>query len=182
MKDIFLHIACILLLILANGCGERAMIRKTMADFMRHEIVIPDDLECLHRRKLQPILKDTLKQGKLIIYLDSLDCMSCHITELVEYVSLHEMADTCDFSILTIFSPPYEDIDEIKKLLMIANHSTPIFIDTYGSFKRQNRHIPIDSRFHSFLINGQGKPVFIGNPTTDTKLMELFLHALNNLN
>ena len=37
-----------------------------------------------------------------------------------------------------------------------------------------NRDIPDDRRFHSFLIDVDGHPVYIGNPTANDELLALF--------
>ena len=92
------------------------------------------------------------------------------------------MADTCEFSVMTIFSPKNEDLEEVKFQLSLANHQEHIYVDTYGTFSILNQCIPSDQRFHSFLLDDIGKPVFVGNPLVNTKLMEVFIKTLQTHN
>ena len=36
-------------------------------------------------------------------------------------------------------------------------------------------------RFHSFLLDKEGHPVFVGNPLASDRMMELFKEALESL-
>lgn len=90
------------------------------------------------------------------------------------------MADTSDFSVMTIFSPKKSEVENTRFQLMLINHTIPIYLDKNGSFAQLNYCIPTDQRFHSFLINETGKPVFVGNPLSNTKLNTLFLNFINN--
>lgn len=175
---------CILSLSLVS-CGERATLKRTMSEFMATEIVLPDDLECIYNRNMSGIQKDTLKTYKLIVYYDTLDCSSCRISHLIDLYPIYDMADTSNFSVLPIFSPKAEDVKEVILQLTIADCRIPIYIDTTGKFCRLNQNIPSDPRFHSFLMDVNNKPIFVGNPLSSSKLLELFkeivqTHQINN--
>lgn len=88
------------------------------------------------------------------------------------------MADTSDFSVVTIFSPKRSDVENTRFQLMLSNHTIPVYLDKNGSFAQLNRNIPADQRFHSFLIDETAKPVFVGNPLANVKLEQLFQAAL----
>ena len=144
-----------------------------MSDFMESEIVIPNEIECIYNRQVDKIKLDTLQQLKLIVYYDSLDCSSCRISHLMDIYPLYDMADTSNFSLLTIFSPKEEDLAEVRNHIVIQNLPIPIYIDADGSFSKLNKSIPSDKRFHSFLIDDNNKPVFVGNPLTNSSLEEV---------
>ena len=144
-----------------------------MSDFMESEIVIPNEIECIYNRQVDKIKIDTLQQLKLIVYYDSLDCSSCRISHLMDIYPLYDMADTSNFSLLTIFSPKEEDLAEVRNHIVIQNLPIPIYIDADGSFSKLNKSIPTDKRFHSFLIDDNNKPVFVGNPLTNSSLAEV---------
>ena len=171
IKNIVLT-GCILLSL--SSCSERQKLRKTMSKFVQTEIQIPDDLECVYNREVTIINKDTLKPYKLIVYYDSLDCSSCRISHLMDIYPLYDMSDTCDFSVVTIFSPKKENLEEVKFQLSIANHPEHIYIDSFNTFSKINQHIPTDQRFHSFLVDSNGKPIFVGNPLSNMRLAEIF--------
>lgn len=56
-----------------------------------------------------------------------------------------------------------------------------VYVDYSGSFAETNMSIPEDNRFHSFLLNKEGRPVFVGNPLASDRMMELFKEALESL-
>ena len=183
MKYLYkLLILIIFLCICITSCNEKATVKRIMTDFVESEIVIPNDLECIYRRHADKIKLDTLEQLKLIVYYDSLDCSSCRISHLSDIYPLYEMADTSNFSVLTIFSPREEDLAEVRNLIQILNPPIHIYIDSDGSFSKLNESIPSDTRFHTFLIDANNKPVFVGNPLSDSNLKGLFKKVLYNLN
>lgn len=163
-KSVILFTNIALVCICICSCNEHRKIKSMMTDFLKTEIVIPKDLECICSRTICPIALDSLKSAKFIIYYDSLDCSSCRIGRLSENFPLYAMADTSSFSVLTIFSPCPDELEEVRLKLMKANYSFPVFIDVNGSFMDNNGSIPADLRFHSFLIDSYNYPVFVGNP------------------
>lgn len=181
MKYLYkLLILIIFLCICITSCNEKATVKRIMTDFVESEIVIPNDLECIYSRHADKIKLDTLEQLKLIVYYDSLDCSSCRISHLSDVYPLYDMADTSNFSVLTIFSPREEDLAEVRNHIVIQNLPIPIYIDADGSFSKLNKSIPSDKRFHSFLIDDNNKPVFVGNPLFDSNLIGLFKKVLYN--
>lgn len=161
-----------------TSCGEKARIRENMVRFMKSEIVIPDDLECINNRDITPICKEIFMPNKFIIYYDSLDCSSCRISHLVDIYPIYEMADTINFTVITIFSPSCENMEEVIEQLMMLNHPIPIYVDTQKSFSRINEKIPSDYRFHNFLIDNNNRVIYVGNPLTNTQMSKLFIQTI----
>lgn len=164
----------------ASSCTERHKIKKALVEFTKSEIVIPSDLECINNRQIKEINTDTLKPLKFIVYYDSLECSACRISHLVDIYPLYDMADTCDFSVITVFSPKLSEVSNVQNQLRIANHTIPIYIDKYATFRHINKSIPSDHRFHYFLLNENNSPVFVGNPLSSPRLHDLFIEAIGN--
>lgn len=175
-RSLFLLICASFLIVACSDCGK---IRKTMTDFMGSVIVIPDDLECICSRRIENINTEDLKPARFIVYYDSLGCSSCRISHLTDLFPLLDMADTSDFSVLTIFSPRQEELEEVRLKLMVADYDFPVYVDVNGSFSKLNGGIPTDVRFHEFLLDEMGKPFFVGNPTSNEQLSELFTRVLS---
>lgn len=173
-------ITSLLFFAIISSCVERRKVKDIMLEFVTSDIIIPDDLDCVFNAETSMSYIDTLKSNKLIIYYDSLDCSSCRISHLFDLYPLYNMADTSDFSVMTIFSPKKSEVENTRFQLMLINHTIPIYLDKNGSFAQLNNCIPTDQRFHSFLINETGKPVFVGNPLSNTKLNTLFFNFINN--
>ena len=92
------------------------------------------------------------------------------------------MSEVSCFSVLTVFSPKDDEIEEVRSALMLNAHPIPIYVDVNKSFCRLNKDIPYDPRFRCFLINDEGAPIFVGNPVASAKLKELFLTTLTKIN
>lgn len=171
--------ASILIINICCSCSDRNMVKRIMGEFIETEVVIQENLDCIYNKQLSKIRTDTLKPYKFIIYYDTTDCSSCRISHLTDLKPLYDMANTSEFTVLTIFSPAIEDVNDVILQLTITNHFMPIYVDAIGEFRRLNKDLPSDHRFHSFLLDENNKPIFVGNPLNSTKLSELFAKKIN---
>lgn len=116
----------------------------------------------------------------LILYHDSLSCSMCKISHLSDLSCVYALADSLGtFEVMSIFSPREEEYDELMKNLIYRDFEYPVYIDFSGSFRRRNECIPEEDLFHSFLIDRNGHPVFVGNPGASDDLWNLFNKALS---
>lgn len=123
---------------------------------------------------------DSIKPLKLILYYDSLDCYSCRIALLMDIEDIYDYSlMDGGFAIMTIFSPRADDIENVKIKLMQSKISFPVYIDAYKEFSSLNNTIPSERPFHVFLINENGKPLYIGNPLGNDKLKDFFEDLLD---
>ena len=149
---------------------------------MGQAIAIPENLTVISDRNIISLSDFEKETNALVILYDSLECSSCQIGHLYDYLWSYEKLDSIQgCQLMTIFSPRQEEYDEVVKQLMILNFPYPIYVDMSGSFRKINKCIPDDRRFHSFLIDKNGKPVFVGNPMSGPRMMELFMEAVSNL-
>ena len=167
--------------VLMTSCGEYGVSRH-LRDFMDSTISIPNDIHVVSERHVHHVAASIIAVSKLVILYDSLECSSCQVGHLYDYLWSYEKLDSIQgCQLMTIFSPRQEEYDEVVKQLMILNFPYPIYVDMSGSFRKINKCIPDDRRFHSFLIDKNGKPVFVGNPMSGPRMMELFMEAVSNL-
>lgn len=147
---------------------------------MNYKIVMPYGIQEISERNIKQV--DLDNNVRLVILFDSLECSSCEINKLFNYVSSYEKIHSIQScQLMTIFSPRQEEYDEVVKQLMVLNFPYPIYVDMSGSFRKINKCIPDDKRFHSFLLDRDGHPVFIGNPAASEQLWMLFKEVLANL-
>ena len=169
-------IICLLVAMILSGCSEHRT-GKILKTFMKETIVLPDDMHSIRDRSMSSV--SVFKEiPTFVMYHDSLACSNCQIAHLIDNISLYESADTSDFQVVTVFSPRQEEYDEIMRQLMILDFPYPIYVDFNCSFRKLNAGIPEDVRFHSFLIDNDGHPVFVGNPAASDDLWKLFDKAL----
>ena len=93
-------------------------------------------------------------------------------------VFLSEVSLDGKVSCFFIFSPKKEEKDRLHALLVMERLEYPVYIDSTGVFTRENPHIPQAPMMHTFLINGKGKVVFVGDPRRDMKLNKLFYKTI----
>jgi len=167
--------------VLMTSCGEYGVSRH-LRDFMDSTISIPNDIQVVSERHVHQVAASIIAGSKLVILYDSLECSSCQIGHLYDYLWSYEKLDSIQScQLMTIFSPRQEEYDEVVRQLMVLNFPYPIYVDMSGSFRKINKCIPDDKRFHSFLLDKNGKPVFVGNPMSGPRMMELFMEAVSNL-
>ena len=179
MKNKFLLLAAIPLLLFA-GCARHKVARE-LKEFQASEIVVPSGLQQVHARCISEYSGDG-KTALLVNYYDSTDCSSCRNAHLVDLLDLYELGDRHpEFQVLTIFSPADDRYDEVMAELMRNDFHYPVYVDYEGLFRKANPQIPSDERFHSFLLDKNMSPVFVGNPVAGQELWRLFMTVLDNM-
>jgi hypothetical protein len=83
---------------------------------------------------------------------------------------------------LFVFSPNHGVTNEsVENVLLFYKFDYPVFIDETGSFSSTNPQIPANSRFHTFLLDKNGKVILAGDPVRSTQLWELYKKAITQL-
>jgi hypothetical protein len=100
--------------------------------------------------------------------------------EYSEVLSFHEEAGEGFLSIF-LFSPTRAKIGETLMALDVSQFNYPVFIDESGLFPKANPHIPADNRFHTFLLDKNGKVVLVGDPVNNPALWELYKTTITTL-
>lgn len=166
---------------IAYSCENRR-VSNVLRSFQKSVVVIPEDLQSVDNRDVVLCGEQEECSPVLIIYYDSLSCSTCQIGHLTDLLELYELSDSLGtFKVMTIFSPKQEEYDDVIKNLMLKGFEYPVYVDYRGSFRRKNSCIPADSRFHSFLTDKSGHPVYVGNPIASDGLWNLFLKVLQNI-
>lgn len=168
-----------LLLLSASCTNSSRKLEKAIVEFCEKTITIPEDMVVVDGHRIENGSKVAYGRPKMIVYYDSLSCNSCQISHLIELSAIYGLADSSGvFDVMTIFSPSVEEYDELMKKLVIRNFEYPLYVDYSGSFRKANRFIPSDIRFHSFLIDGNSRPVLVGNPVQSHELWQIFTKTI----
>lgn len=162
-------------------CCTNYKVGKEMRRFVESEIVVSQDLECVADRNISTgNMPDS--SSVLVMYYDSTECSGCRINHLMDLKPLYELSDSLgSFEVMTVFSPRQEEYDEVVRQLMVLDFPYPVYVDYAGEFRKANTCIPDDKRFHSFLVDRDGHPVFVGNPLASDGLWELFIKSIKSL-
>lgn len=164
--------------------SEKYRIRKLFEEFEHSQIEIPCDMTIIRDGKV--LQNQTYAEGLLfIVYVGPEECSSCKVAHLTDFDALFKLGEgSVPFSVMIILSPPPDDIRSVMEQLIISRYYYPVYIDTNSEFANSNR-IPSDPIFHSFLLNEEHRPIFVGNPLTTQKMSLLFDDVLSktiNLN
>lgn len=181
MKSLIVALLNLLMIFAISSCSEHARISRELAEFQDQTIVLPSAFHKVESG--QVVLSKTITDVPImILYNDSLSCSLCQIHQLYNKIPIYDLADSLGtFTVMTILSPTQDEYLDVITELKERDFDFPVYIDQSGDFRRINAGIPKDNRFHCFLIDRDGKPIFVGNPISNDLLWNLFCKTLNNL-
>lgn len=163
--------------IMISGCST-VHIKHELRRFQKSTVTFSGKYEKIENRCISPVY---LEDGEItmVMYYDSTECSECRINQLLNYIPLYELADSTEkFRVITIFSPRQDEYDNVMARLMVLNFEFSVYIDKDSRFRKANPGIPEDRRFHSFLLDRDGHPVFVGDPVASETMGSLFEKAL----
>jgi hypothetical protein len=141
-----------------------------MDEFTGSTIVIPDELELINFSDKE-IADHRDKKALFVVYTDSIACATCAIKGMFQYDDIIAFSDSIpDFAPVFIFSPRIIQYTDVKRSLRGSGLNYSALLDSKGMFPAANPHIPADGRFHTFLLDKNGKVVFMGDPITEPRL------------
>ena len=148
----------LLVSLLFVGC-ERSKIARELRSFMSTTVTIPDGLVKVERGNS---LDDThFGCGPfLVIYHGPEECSTCILSNNYtdcSYLKRIESTGKCE--VLVIIAPHEDDTEAVLDFMRSMNNDFPLYLDQFGNFELLNRSLPVDIRFHSFLLDENRHPV-----------------------
>lgn len=163
-----------------SGCGDYSL-RKDMKEFMKREIQFPTEL----LKYTDGLVSDgtiTFNRPALVLLYGKDVCAGCAINQLFDCCTgLKHIERTEKCRIVILFSPAEDNVLEVQEELKKAKLPLTVYVDQYGDFYRLNKNFPSATIFHSFLLDIDKHPVFIGNPLDNDTLMNVFKRVLENI-
>lgn len=155
------------------GCkSEKEQVRDKIEQMKSRPIELClDKMEC----RRNPLNKLD-KKYTMVVYVDSTECSSCALSKLRFWNPLIAEAKKkqLDIDYVFILAPQKEDMEDVNVELEITDLQSSIYVDTAFVFKMNNKDFPKENKYHSFLLNTDGKVIFIGSPITNKKLMDIY--------
>ena len=176
------HSAAILLCAVAlNTCGLNTT-DKVLRKMSEAQFVLPEGCLSVDGGHVSVYRPDSIAKAKFAIFYGPEECGSCRIDRLEGLDTLYRLAETRrNFDVEVIFSPSQEQVPKIMDLLRRKEFRWPVLVDVQGTFMELNDFVPDDNRFHYFLTDADGRPVFVGNPLYSNSLWNLFIRAVDSL-
>lgn len=160
------------------GCkSEKEQVRDKIEEMKSRPIELClDKMEC----RRNPLSKLN-KKYTMVVYVDSAECSSCALSKLRFWNPLIAEAKKkqLDIDYVFILAPKKEDMEDVNVELEITDLQSSIYVDTAFAFKKNNKDLPKENKYHSFLLNTEGKVIFIGSPIANKKVMDIYKNIVN---
>lgn len=178
-QQCFLVLSLLVSMLLLCCCGDD--VSSKMRSMIENRVELPSNLGVAWGDTAQNSTV-SLRPPLFVVHIDSMDCSSCLIPRLVRFEGIYaESLRLENYSLCVIVSPKQDEAGLVVNIVRNNKFIFPVYIDKDNQFDELNPQIPSDIRFHCFLTNGSGYPVFIGDPTSSDRLMGLFKNSLDSL-
>ena len=167
-----LTLSCILFLIFIGCKNEKKQVEKNLEQMMSQPVSL--GLEKMQCRRAP--IKDNGSHYKMVVYIDSTECTPCSLSKLRFWNPLIKKARTAKKGIDYVFivAPKPSEMDDINLELSITDLKSSIYLDTAYIFRKENPSIPSDRKYHSFLLDKNGKICFVGSPIDNEKIKAIY--------
>lgn len=126
-------------------------------------------------------LKTDSSLVKLIVFYDSTACQSCRVKTMFEWESFIEMEKKTNgkFVFMPVFSPSKNEYEQFLRLLAISRFKHHVWVDSSGSFLRNNKFLPEDKFYYAFLVDESNSILIVGDPIVNPNLVQLYDKVIN---
>ena len=111
---------------------------------------------------------------KVVVFVDSVGCISCKLQLPNWKKFMHEVDSLCDGNVPFVFFFQSKNVRELRNILRRDGFSYPVCIDTEDRFNSLNR-FPCEMTFQTFLVDSCNRVKVIGNPIHNLSVKELYL-------
>ena len=120
--------------------------------------------------------------SKILIYVDTVDCTTCRVRNLIFWQDLMEDYQELDsaLNLIYVINPRPEVEVEVEAILYELGLKN-VWLDRDNDFIKMNPFVPRDKKFHVFLLNKENKIELIGSPIGNKKLDKLYRKVIKNL-
>lgn len=157
--------------------SEKEQVRDKIEEMKSRPIELClDKMEC----RRNPLSKLN-KKYTMVVYVDSAECSSCALSKLRFWNPLIAEAKKkqLDIDYVFILAPKKKDMEDVNVELEITDLQSSIYVDTAFAFKKNNKDLPKENKYHSFLLNTEGKVILIGSPIANKKIMDIYKSTVN---
>ena len=176
-KRIFFLTLALLSAVFFFGCSFMDSYGKIYR-FEKNPFIFPDNLTIIKEGEIQAPWNRTDSLPLFVMYIDSMECTDCHLNHINYYNRLLEISkESQKFDMICLISPSYAQHNSLPAKLLNSNRQTKITyaIDNDCSCYDFNPCLPELSKYHNFLLDRDGFPIYVGNPLKSEKLFNQFL-------
>ena len=176
------YLFTIIFIILLSSCTQKRTVQQARR-FMKQQIELSLDMKAVWKNR-DTILTAFLDTPiKLVVWYDSLSCLSCEVSKLHAWNNIVVDADSLApwFRIIYLFTPQKEYLHRLQIVLKTNTFDYPLFIDQNTSFVKQNPMLPPNQQLHSFLLDKNNRVVLVGSPLHNPTLWALYKRTIKKM-
>lgn len=119
---------------------------------------------------------------RLVTYIDSTNCTPCMLNKMHQWNDIidYTRANGNHVNYIFIFEPKADHIEDAHFAVESSGLKNRVYLDTASVFRKENKFIPKDSKYHTMLIDKNDSIILIGNPKYNKKIEKIFLYIINN--
>lgn len=166
------------IVILFSCSSQKKEFQNNIEKMQSKKITIPyDQMACWTSDSILDISPWRNAKYKLVHYVDSASCSSCYLqkVKINDFLFNMEKKSNNNFYKKIIINPGSKAKKELKKMFFEKLIPQTIFIDSTNIFSIKNPNIPLETQYHTFLLDPNNNVVLVGNPITNKKIREIFL-------
>ena len=175
-----LFVSLSLITLVSTGC-DKIRLRTQVKKIMSSTIVLPKNTICIDDGEVFDMPDTLRKKAKMIVYVDSSECVPCRITKMPMYKRILTKTEPYDVPLVILLANRHFSGIPIAQYVSDIDLGIPIYVDLENSFLEANPVVPKDVRLHAFLVNRQGNPVLVGDPVFLPEIDELFGQVIRQM-
>lgn len=127
---------------------------------------------------------DSIEKAKLkvVVYADTSNCSSCYLSKMKLWNDFLKLENDYNGKIRFVFIIESRK-NESKALydqLELTGLEHPIFIDDKGVFMKSNPHIPLETLYHTFVLDDKNNIVLVGNPLISEEIEKILYELIDS--
>lgn len=167
-------------MLVSTGCNT-IRLRTQVKKLMSSTIVLPEKVVRIDGEEVMDMPDSLREKAKLIVYVDSSECVPCRITKMPMYKSILNIMEPNDVALVILLANRHFSGIPIVQYVSDIDLGIPIYVDLENAFMERNPAVNRDVRLHAFLVNKQGNPVLVGDPVFVPEIEELLGQVIRQL-
>ena len=164
----YIHITIFILLLCGCTCPKSQM-TNTLNKMIGTQVKL-----CIPQMECKQASSKSNSNFKMIVYIDSTECTPCALSHLRYWNPLIKETKNIDINYIFIIAPKTKEIYDINVEMEITDLENSIYLDKKYVFLKNNKNIPKETMYHTFLLDMNNKVVIVGNPIGNKRVKNLF--------
>lgn len=165
------------------SCNSRQReTRDVLAEMSKNKIDIPfSEMGCFHSEA------DTMRsvaavepKYTFVHYVDSSQCSPCALDRMYTWNKFIDEYSKKGVRFVFIVEPKIEQMEDVHFSIASSGLHSPVYVDSLFAFRKQNKNLPTEQKYHSFLLDKLGYVILVGNPLQNSKIEGLLDKIINN--